>query len=311
MFEQVPAIGVLAASCGMAGLAAGIGSYVLAVRVREEAARTRVDLGDAQRRLRRERAEQESGLFGLMVAALPPFTAVARALPASAGESILERYVRAGWPGGLEDDEIVGVALLVGVFIAVLTTLAILMIYPLAAPLGVLGFLMGPGLVSGSLTRRAADRDKDIARTMPFVLDLLVLTMRAGAPLNTAMERVAIDYARHPIGLEFRSVLTDLEMGVTKEDALANLGNRVPIEAVRTFADDLTEAEHLGRPVADTLQRLADRSRERRITQANETAGQAKVMVLVPGMLVFIATLLLLFSPFVVKYFYGGYGGGI
>jgi len=120
---------------------------------------------------------------------------------------------------------------------------------------------------------------------------------------------VAIDYARHPIGLEFRSVLTDLEMGVTKEDALANLGNRVPIEAVRTFADDLTEAELLGRPVADTLQRLADRSRERRITQANETAGQAKVMVLVPGMLVFIATLLLLFSPFVVKYFYGGYGG--
>ncbi len=309
MFEQVPAIAVLGASCGMAGLAAGIGSYVLAVRVREEAARTRVDLGDKQRRLRRDRAEQESGIFGLMVAALPPFTAVARALPASAGESLLERYVRAGWPGGLDDDEIVGLALLIGVLIAVFATLAILVIYPLAAPLGVLGFLMGPGLVSGSLTRRAADRDRDIARTMPFVLDLLVLTMRAGAPLNTAMERVAIDYARHPIGLEFRSVLMDLEMGVTKEDALANLGNRVPIEAVRTFADDLTEAELLGRPVADTLQRLADRSRERRITQANETAGQAKVMVLVPGMLVFIATLLLLFSPFVVKYFYGGYGG--
>ena len=28
---------------------------------------------------------------------------------------------------------------------------------------------------------------------------------------------------------------------------------------------------------------------------------------LVPGMLVFMATLLLLFSPFIVRYFYGGY----
>ena len=293
----------------MAGLAAGLGVYLLAGRVREEAGRARVDLGDAQRRLRRERAQRESGLFGLMIAVLPPFTAVARALPASVGDSLLERYVRAGWPGGLDDDEIIGVALLAGVLIAVLATLVILVIFPLAAPLGVLAFLMGAGVVSGSLTRRAARRDMDIGRTMPFVLDLLVLTMRAGAPLNTAMERVAIDYNRHPIGLEFRSVLADLEMGVTKENALANLATRIPIEAVRTFADHLTEAEALGRPVAETLQRLADRSRERRIVEANETAGRAKVMVLVPGMLVFIATLLLLFSPFAVKYFYGGYGG--
>jgi len=31
------------------------------------------------------------------------------------------------------------------------------------------------------------------------------------------------------------------------------------------------------------------------------------VMVLIPGMLVFVATLILLFSPFAVRFYYGGY----
>ena len=44
----------------------------------------------------------------------------------------------------------------------------------------------------------------------------------------------------------------------------------------------------------------------RRVQEATETAGKAKVMVLVPGMLVFAATLELLFAPFIVRYWYEG-----
>jgi tight adherence protein C len=121
------------------------------------------------------------------------------------------------------------------------------------------------------------------------------------------MERVVTDYSGHPIGAEFGAVLADMEMGVTKSDALENLAARNPIPAVRTFADDLNQAEELGRPIADTLERLSDRSRQRRVQEATEMAGQASVMVLVPGMLVFVAVLILLFAPFAVRYFYGGY----
>jgi tight adherence protein C len=301
---------VLAAASALMGLAVGIVVYLLAGRVREEAGRTEPSLSDAQRRLRRQRAQRESGLFGLMMSVLPPFVLVARVLPVrSTRDSLAERYGRAGWPGGLDDDEIAGVALLLGVIVAVVATLLVLAVFPLAAPAGLIGLLTGPGLVSGWLTRRAAQRDLEISRTMPFVLDLLVLTMRAGAPLNVAMERVVTDYSGHPIGAEFGAVLADMEMGVTKSDALENLAARNPIPAVRTFADDLNQAEELGRPIADALERLSDRSRQRRVQEATEKAGQAKVMVLVPGMLVFVAVLILLFAPFAVRYFYGGYTG--
>ncbi|MHC4978411.1 MAG: type II secretion system F family protein [Planctomycetota bacterium] len=305
-----PQLPVLGAASALAGLAFGIVVYVLAGRVREEIGRTTPSLSDAQRRVRRQRAQRESGLYGLMMSVLPPFVLLARVLPlGNTSDSLAERYGRAGWPGGLDDDEITGVALLAGVIVAILVTLLVLLVYPLAAPLGVVGVLTGPGVVSGWLTRRAAERDLEISRTMPFVLDLLVLTMRAGAPLNVAMERVVTDYSGHPIGAEFGAVLADMEMGVTKSDALENLAERNPIPAVRTFADDLNQAEELGRPVADALERLSDRSRQRRVQEATEMAGKAKVMVLVPGMLVFVAVLILLFAPFAVRYFYGGYTG--
>ncbi|MHC4320546.1 MAG: type II secretion system F family protein [Planctomycetota bacterium] len=297
-----PDLPVLAAACALVGLAVGIVVYLLAGRVREEAGRAEPRLSDAQRRLRRQRAQRESGLFGLMMSVLPPFVLVARVLPlGSTRDALAERYARAGWPGGLDDDELAGVALLLGVIVAIVATLLALLVYPLAAPLGLVGLLMGPGLVSGRLTRRAAERDLEISRTMPFVLDLLVLTMRAGAPLNVAMERVVTDYSGHPIGAEFGSVLADMEMGVTKSDALENLAARNPIPAVRTFADDLNQAEELGRPIADALERLSDRSRQRRVQEATEMAGKAKVLVL--------AVLILLFAPFAVRYFYGGYTG--
>ena len=305
-----PDLPVLAAACALAGLAVGLGVYLFGGSVREKAGRATAGLSDTQRRMRKQGARRESGLFGLMLSILPPFVPIARGLPlGTSRDRLVERHARAGWPGGLEDDEVAGVAVLVGVIIAIVATLLIFVVFPPGAPLGLIGVAMGPGLVSGWLARRAEARDRQISRTMPFVLDLLVLTMRAGAPLNTAMERVVADYAGHAIGFEFASVLADTQMGVTKRDALANLARRNPIPAVVTFADDLNQADELGRPVADTLERLSDSSRQRRVQDATEMAGKAAVMVLVPGMLVFLATLLLLFAPFAVRYFYGGYTG--
>jgi tight adherence protein C len=202
------------------------------------------------------------------------------------------------------------VSLMVGCVIALPLVLALAVLEPLLAPLGIIGVVAGPGLVSSSLDRRGAWREREITKAMPFVLDLLVLTMRAGASLQQAIERVALDYAGHPVGVEFQAVLTDLDMGVTTAEGFQNLAERVPIPAVKTFVDDLTGAEELGRPVAEIFERQANRARERRVQEALETAGQAKVTVLVPGMLVFMASLMLLFAPFVVRYYYGGYTAG-
>ena len=231
------------------------------------------------------------------------------ALPLDAiKKDLVERYARAGWPGGLTDDELVALSLITGVILMFLTLGAALLIKPPFAFLCVIGLLLGPGLVSNDLSGKAKARELAISRTLPFVLDLLVLTIRAGASLTMAMERVALDYDRHPIGQEFRATLGDIELGVTTRDSFKALGERnANVPSLRAFVDDLIQSEELGRPIADTLQRLSDGTRARRISEATAAAGNAKVMVLVPGMLIFIATLIILFAPFAVKYYYGGF----
>ena len=287
----------------MAGLAVGLLAYALAVRVELDQTSARPSA-----RVLRQRAGAATPGLRLASRLMPVFLPCARALRLPFVRKLLaDRHARAGWPGGFDSDELLAVSLMVGSALALPMALCLAVLEPLLAPLGMLGLAAGPGLVSSSLDRQGARREREITKAMPFVLDLLVLTMRAGASLQQAIERVALDYAGHPVGQEFQAVLTDLDMGVTSAEGFRNLAERVPIPAVETFVEDLTGAEELGRPVAEIFERQAARARERRVQESLETAGRARVTVLVPGMLVFMASLLLLFAPFVVRYYYGGY----
>lgn len=268
-------------------------------------------ISDAQRRMKREKLQQDSTLMGFAMTITAVILPLVRQLPLdSTRETLSQRYARAGWPGGLSDEEVLALSLLLGLVLAIPLCLFIAVINPIAAPVGLVAILAGPGLVSSTLNSKGVERELSISRNFPFALDLLVLTMRAGASLQIAIERVATDYASQPIGEEFRSIMTDIELGVTTREAFQNFVQRVPLPVVRTFVDDLIQAEELGRPLADTLERLSDQVRVRRVQDAVDTAGKAKVMVLVPGMLVFVATLILLFSPFIVRFYYGGYEQG-
>lgn len=298
-------IASLLAACVLAGLSLGLLVYALGVTARRSSGQVTAMIDDAQRAMRRERAKQESATEGMLMGAVSILLPLVRSLPLdSVRQSLSERYARAGWPGGYKDDEIFTMSLLIGLLIGIPLMIIIAAANPLAAPLGLIGVLVGPGLVSSHYSSRGIEREKSIGRTMPFVLDLLVLTMRAGASLQIAMERVTQDYAHHPIGEEFRSTLQDIELGVPMKDAFRNMARRVPLPVIRTFVDDLIQSEELGRPLAETLERLSDQVRVRRVQDAVDTAGKSKVMVLVPGMLVFIATLIVLFAPFVMRFVY-------
>lgn len=276
-------------------------------------------IGDAQRRLRREQAAATgSGLYATALVVLPAFTPLVKQLGlGTMRNDLAQRYAAAGWPGGLDDDELFTMSLLGGVllggFLAVMSFVLMQMLdmtgaLPVVLPILLLmiGLLLGPGVASGRLDGIAKDRTKSIGRTMPFVLDLLVLTIRAGAALRSAIERVTLDFHGTPVGTEFRATLADLELGMTNRDAFLNLAKRAPIPVVRTFVDDLVQSEELGRPIADTLESLSDRVRTIRVQDAIDTAGRAKVLVLIPGTLILFACLIILFSPFIVKFYYQG-----
>ena len=295
---------VLIAACLLMGVSVGFGAFLVAVELKARG----VSVTLAKETVgRRARAEEPTGLLALAQPFLPFFTALGRVLGLkSLRANLAHSYARAGYPGDLEDDDLVGLGLMCGIPLAIPVAILFSAVSPLLAPVGLLLVVAGPGLLSSSYNSKGQKREIQISRTMPFVLDLLVLTMRAGASLQQAVRRVADDHLGEPIGVEFSAILTDLGTGLTNKEAFQNFHERVPIVPVRLFVDDLVQGEELGRPMADIFERQSDQSRIRRVQEATETAGKAKVLVLIPGMLVFIAVLILLFSPFFVRWYYGG-----
>ena len=102
-------------------------------------------------------------------------------------------------------------------------------------------------------------------------------------------------------------MLAEMEMGSDRQDAFEGLLQRVPLEDVRQVVDNIVQAEELGWPLADTLKRLSDRVANERVLRAEETAGRASVMVMLPSTLILAAVVLILFGPIIVRALRGDY----
>ena len=217
-------------------------------------------------------------------------------------------YTRAGRPGKLSDAEVVASAALIGLAMTVFFSLWCAVLFGGASVmLGLIGLPTGFLAMVASLKSKADMREKRILRAIPYVLDLLVLVLRSGTSLTIAMKQVVEDYADHPVGEEFGQVLAEMEMGSNRQDAFSGLLQRVQLEDIRQLVDNIVQAEELGWPLADTLKRLSDRLANERVLRAEETAGKASVMVMLPSTLILAAVVLILFGPIIVRALRGDY----
>jgi|GEM_PF-1237137 len=251
----------------------------------------------------REQALRDSLIFRFML----PFIAMLAGPVNRLGfepvkEYLHDPYVKAGYPGGLDDDELVAVGAMMGVVFTILIG------YTAAALVGwgwvwlaLLGMPMGLLGLQAHLKTRAKEREIEILRALPYMLDLLVLMLRSGTSLRIALGRVVEDYGRHAIGVEFGQVLAEIDVGAPRPDSFRKMSDRLKIADVTSLVDAIVQSEELGWPLAGTLERLADRLNSERLLMAQSKAGSAGVYVMLPSTLVLVATMLILFSPFLVR----------
>ena len=219
-------------------------------------------------------------------------------------QGLVEPYEQACWPGGLSDNQVMGLAVLMGLPVTlVLMLLLLLTIPPLFIVSPVLGFAAGYMGMKGWISNRKFERKLVLSQSMPFVMDMITMSMKAGASFQMALEQLVSDYAGLPVGDEFDAVLADVQNGVPLSEAMGGFRRRLEgISAAVSFADDVIQSQKLGRPLAETLENSAKRFKTMRIMTAREEAGKAKVKILVPGILILFAGLMVLFGPFVVKF---------
>jgi tight adherence protein C len=163
--------------------------------------------------------------------------------------------------------------------------------------LAVIGWV-APGFI---IQQRAEGRLYRIDRSMPELIDLLVITVEAGLSLSAALQ-LAGERLRGPLGDELRIVLQEQRMGLTPVQALENMVGRCPTPAVESFARAMMQGQALGVSVGQILRSLAVEMRKRRRAQAEQQAQKAPIKMLFPLVfMIFPAMLIVILGPAVVS----------
>lgn len=174
---------------------------------------------------------------------------------------------------------------------------------PIVAALG--AFMVAYGYVTfwGVHVQELAQKRRTLfLKRLPYAVDLLALMMEAGASFDEAVATLVEESPRHPIGEEFGFLLREIQLGRLRRDALIQMRDRLQDDNVREFITAILNGEEFGTPLSRILRIQADQMRLKRSQWAEKAAGEAQVKIVFPGMLIMIACLLIIVTPFIIKF---------
>ena len=217
------------------------------------------------------------------------------------------RLARAGYPGGFTPDEYLAVCFVCGLaglmFGCAFTSVGLSRVSPLLALIpGMLSAYLPFLVLEDMIVRRLTS----INRHLPFVLDLLSLSLGAGLDFNSALESVVNkESQKGPLIEEMHYVLQEIRLGVTRKDALLNLKERVQSEYLTSVVQAVVQAEAMGTPLSRILQVQAQANRLKRTQRAEKIAAESAIKILFPLLLILVAVFLTMFGPIIVRYMNG------
>jgi len=112
------------------------------------------------------------------------------------------------------------------------------------------------------LRRKRTRRLAAFEEQFPEALDFLARSMRAGHAFTISL-RMASEDLPDPLGLEFRTLFNEQNLGAPLDTALYNLADRVPLLDVRFFVSAVILQKQTGGNLGEILTRLGQVIRER------------------------------------------------
>ena len=232
-------------------------------------------------------------------------------------KSISTRLVAGGFEGLLSANEFMGLRFMVPIvmgaiwvgliflLVASSQNTVLLKLRPSLCVLGVLYYCLQPELW---LRQQIAQRHRSIRRALPFLLDILTLSVEAGMDFMTALQR-HVEVARlDALSEELIRVVREIQVGKTRREALRDMSTRVNLVDLRMVVNALVQADELGVSIGSILRIQSDQTRQRRFERAERLAHEAPVKLLFPLLLfIFPAVFLVLLGPVVKQVFEQGF----
>lgn len=245
---------------------------------------------------------REERSIPLLYRALLPFagnfdTLVSRAYFANQIEAADRMLVSAGFEGLLSGRELIALKFLVPLvfgplfllFAVLLGTTPIFFVFGLA-----LGYVQPLMWLRGERKKRHLS----IQKSIPFVLDILTLSVEAGMDFISALQRNCASRRLDPLNEELLRMTKEIQVGLSRREALRNMAERVGQPDLKAVAFALIQADELGVSIGSILRIQSEQLRSRRFDRAEKLAAEAPVKMLGPLMLcIFPAVFIILLGP--------------
>jgi tight adherence protein C len=151
---------------------------------------------------------------------------------------------------------------------------------------------------------RTNKNQQGLTHGLADALDLMVVCIEAGLTVDAAMQRVGQELVLAHASLSRELGLTHMEtrVGLSRVEALRNMGQRTGNAALISLASMLIQADRFGTSIADALKVHSETLRINRQMAAEEVAGKASVKMSFPLVLcIFPSTFIILAGPVVIQ----------
>jgi tight adherence protein C len=144
-----------------------------------------------------------------------------------------------------------------------------------------LGVTAGAVVPFMALQSAIRQRKAQLRRQLPEFLDFLCVSVQAGLSFDGAVAKIA-SRMKGPLIDEFRRMLRDMSLGMTRQRTLTQLAKRCDLEEIYLFTSSVIQAEHLGTSMSKTLKTQADNMRDRHRQAVRTAAMQAPIKIIFP-----------------------------
>lgn len=220
---------------------------------------------------------------------------------------IERRLLTAGLSNELNVDEYIGLQILWGVmfplFMLIMNfALQLEMPLPACIMLGFFGFFY-PNFYCN---QQRAQRYTAVVLDLPFFIDLMALSTQAGSDFMGAIKQIVDKSEGGVLAEEFRKVLSDIDLGSSRREALKRLADRLDIPEITSFAAVVRDADETGASIAKVLKDQAVQMRLERFVRAEKAGARASQLILLPMVfLILPAIFIVVFAPVALQFMYG------
>ena len=151
------------------------------------------------------------------------------------------------------------------------------------------------------LKARIKNRMASIQNDLPNVMDILSVSIEAGLGFDAAVLR-AVEKFDGPLIDEMAQMAKEVQMGISRRDALTALGERNDVGELQMFVSAVVQSEQFGTPIKNVLNSQAKQLRTSRKQRAQEKGMKAPVKMTLPMVLfIFPVIFIILLGPTVIS----------